>query len=117
MGALPKKCFVVGSWDGFRSRREMDFTASRGYTLEVTLGKEAEEAFQVLVDGCFSAILHPNTHDAKNDAWLCGPDAWAPFCWKIGKDPKDEGTSGKSYVIRLTMSKTGRPIKIDWEAA
>jgi len=106
----------------------MTFGADADYTLEVSLDKEGEAVFQVLEDGNFSAVLYPSIDnaDAEDEHWLLGPNAIAPYFWKIGKSDKDEATSGKSYLIRLVMTKLSdslgrprlsRPKRITWEAA
>jgi polyketide synthase-associated protein len=114
----PVKYFLVGSWDGFRSRKEMTLSANENvYEADVFMGTDFEMQFQVLVDGNFSAVLHPNIEDANpyTEHGLMGPSAWSPFCWNIGKDPSDAAAIGKSYTIRLIMNGRGHPAQIVWQ--
>merc|ERR1712232_1541902 len=83
----PVKYFLVGSWDGFRSRKEMlPMADGQGFEADVFMGKEPEMQFQVLVDGNFSAVLHPTKEDADpyTEHGLMGPSDWSPLCWNIG---------------------------------
>merc|ERR1712151_1409196 len=83
-----KKFFVVGSWDGFRSRKEM---VKRGlaYVTEVELGDDADARFQILVNGDWGAVLHPDVPDAApfEAHAIAGPSVEeAANCWMIRMD-------------------------------
>jgi hypothetical protein len=117
--AAQVKYFLISSLDGFRSRKEMSRLADGDFAHEVVLGREAEVQFQVLRDGNFAEVLHPNKEDANPhvEHMLVGPAPWSPLCWTIGKDPADETSTGKAYTVKLIMGRNGIPRTITWEAS
>lgn len=109
------KYFVVGSWSGYRSRREMVWNGTY-FSYEVSV--EGKENFQILMNGNWGAVLFPNNpnQNPMEDSGLCGPsESSYGREWTIGEDPKEDadGPESQTYELRLTITRSGMPIGLE----
>jgi len=113
---LPRKYFVIGSWDDYRSKAEMLPDDSGNYVTQVEMPAGLKASFQILVDGDWSAVLHPSRANAGPHAAhrLFGPSQRAEgLCWTIGEDPEDKAEEGRVYDVTLGCV-AGAPRAVTW---
>jgi len=108
------KYFVVGSWSGYRSRREMSWNGQH-YSYEVSV--QGKESFQILMNGNWGAVLCPNVGGTSpmDDQRLCGPTEMADGReWAVGADPTEDADDmgSQAYELRLIITKTGAPLEL-----
>eukprot|EP00444_Apocalathium_aciculiferum_P060922 CAMPEP_0183593108 /NCGR_PEP_ID=MMETSP0371-20130417/169197_1 /TAXON_ID=268820 /ORGANISM="Peridinium aciculiferum, Strain PAER-2" /LENGTH=124 /DNA_ID=CAMNT_0025804689 /DNA_START=72 /DNA_END=443 /DNA_ORIENTATION=+ len=99
--ARQPRFFLIGSWDAYRSRRELLRTPgdSEELSAEVEVpGGEEESTFQILLNGSWSAVLHPPTSTQAHASWeggaVAGPsgDALAAEMWRIRRSEVGGGS-------------------------
>lgn len=104
---------IVGSWNNWESPEDMVFDGEC-YKSTITMGIRSEESFQILMDGLWERILHPDRADASPfvSHVLQGPSINAHgLNWTVGRDG---GLMGTKYEIRLNLTKRGHPKNVDW---
>jgi len=109
---------VVGTWNNWVPQ-EMDWDADRRhYRVDLRLGNNGWESFQILYDGEWKKSIYPNKEDASTHdeaVELCGPDDEGHGKnWTVGKHPSDKGSVGVAYTVRLTVGDNGAAEKVDW---
>mmetsp|Transcript_78489 Transcript_78489/g.139176 ORF Transcript_78489/g.139176 Transcript_78489/m.139176 type:complete len:684 (-) Transcript_78489:114-2165(-) len=111
--------YITGSWDDWKVT-EMRWDGERQrYFFRVRLGRESWESFQILLDRDFKKCVHPDCMDAcpHEKYGLCGPDDKGHgLNWTIGRHSLDKASPGACYEVRLTLSKGGQVLVVDWEA-
>jgi len=108
----PRFC-IVGSWSNWATAEDMVFDGEC-YKFTVTIGIRSEESFQILMDGLWERVLHPDRADASPfiSHVLQGPSVSAHgMNWTIGRDG---GLLGAKYEVRLNLTKRGHPKSVDW---
>uniref|UniRef100_A0A7S2FX52 Uncharacterized protein n=1 Tax=Alexandrium andersonii TaxID=327968 RepID=A0A7S2FX52_9DINO len=106
---------VVGSWDDWTYGEVMAFDEQqRCYCLEMQVGEEGQESFQILCEGDWDMCLHPDREDASALASrLCGPDADGHGKnWTIREK---ETVPGMVYRILLKVDENDVALKVEWE--
>lgn len=76
---------IAGSWSGWESQTLTG--EGRGtYSFTITLGENGFERFQILLDGDYNRVLHPNMQEGGKDVEVHGPDTKSDCfgsCWQI----------------------------------
>jgi len=109
------KYFLVGTWDSFRTKSQLEWDGTQ-YKAEMTV--KGIESFQILLGGSWSAVLFPSVPDAtpKKPHGVAGPSEQSPeLMWLIGQETTDDEVASATYMIRLLVSNTGRPLTVQWE--
>jgi len=71
--ARPRKgFFIAGTWNGWEAEAMKDESEGR-HGFVVTMGENAWEQFQILIDGSSSRILHPHLYKAPKGTEVVGP--------------------------------------------
>jgi len=105
---------IVGSWTAWQSIEEMEFDG-QCYRYLLQIGSKGEESFQILLDGLWERILHPDRSDAcpQSIHVLQGPSINAHgLNWTVGRN--DEGLPGSRYEVKLTLTRNGSPKTVEW---
>lgn len=116
--------FLVGSWNDWSTPLKMTLDAgAHCYKVNMRMGKQGWESFQVLLGGQWRRCFAPDRKDGcpyqhsvyeivGSDTNLHGKN------WTVGKHPLDKGGEGVSYQIRLWLKEKGidrgTPDKLDW---
>jgi len=106
---------IVGTWDDWKYGEPMVFDEqSSSYIVELEVGPEGRESFQVLCDGDWDLCLHPDEDDASPRNALCGPDSDGHGKnWTIGST--EEAPEGSVFRVVLRVSASGCAEKVEWE--
>mmetsp|Transcript_165015 Transcript_165015/g.529747 ORF Transcript_165015/g.529747 Transcript_165015/m.529747 type:complete len:1169 (+) Transcript_165015:86-3592(+) len=125
--ARQPRFFLIGSWDAYRRRRELLRTPGDANELsaevEVPSGEE-ESTFQILLNGSWSAVLHPPSSMEAHASWeesaVAGPsrDALAAEVWTIRRSEVEGGSEAALPAlveIRLRLRQgDGWPEAVSW---
>eukprot|EP00933_Yihiella_yeosuensis_P036291 TRINITY_DN30032_c0_g1_i1.p1 TRINITY_DN30032_c0_g1~~TRINITY_DN30032_c0_g1_i1.p1 ORF type:complete len:615 (+),score=104.63 TRINITY_DN30032_c0_g1_i1:1207-3051(+) len=117
--ALRRSYSIVGSWSSWQTPEEMAWDGN-SYVFVTQLGSRGEESFQILLDGLWERVLHPDRADASPDVShsLRGPSIDAHgLNWTIGRQrgsTQGSGRAGETYQVRLVLDAFGDPRKVEW---
>eukprot|EP00747_Dinoflagellata_sp_TGD_P114663 gnl/TRDRNA2_/TRDRNA2_171982_c1_seq1.p1 gnl/TRDRNA2_/TRDRNA2_171982_c1~~gnl/TRDRNA2_/TRDRNA2_171982_c1_seq1.p1 ORF type:complete len:385 (+),score=73.58 gnl/TRDRNA2_/TRDRNA2_171982_c1_seq1:81-1157(+) len=114
------RLYLVGSWDNFKRPHELlSFGQEREFCRVIQIGLEREETFQILQDGDWNDIVHPDTFNATQKSAIRGPstsDTALGLNWCIGQ--AEGATPGDCYTITVRADDyTGLPWSVSWREA
>jgi len=106
---------IVGTWDDWTYGEPMTFDEeSSSYVVDLEVGPEERESFQILCDGDWDLCLHPDHKNASSQNTVCGPDHEGHGKnWSIGFH--EEASEGSIFRISLKVSSSGYAEKVEWE--
>mmetsp|Transcript_30122 Transcript_30122/g.64113 ORF Transcript_30122/g.64113 Transcript_30122/m.64113 type:complete len:1173 (+) Transcript_30122:59-3577(+) len=108
---------IAGSFNNW-APQEMNYdSASKTYTSAVRLGINGWESFQIVCDGDWNRVVHPDVKDGcpHEPMICCGPDDENHGKnFTIGKHAKDAGKEGMCWMVKLSLRGDGGPEKVEW---
>jgi len=106
---------IVGTWDDWTFGEPMIFDEeSSSYIVDLEVGPDECESFQILSDADWDLCLHPDKDNASPRNSLCGPDGGGHGKnWTIGLH--EEARVGSVFRISLKVSASGLAEKVHWE--
>lgn len=116
--AKEHKYFIVGSWSDFSDVDPMVYKPDEhAFTKEVSIGPSGFETFQILLNGNWLSIVHPNSARSSyldTDHQVKGPDNnGRNSYWVVGKHQNDVVKPGDKIKVILKME-GGLPRHITW---
>lgn len=89
------------------------------YTSDITIGTSCTEGFQIILDGNWASVIHPNRRTSsfrEPGHEVQGPDhRGTTYLWVIGKDDVDKAKPGDVFRIFMRVMAGGRPVDLRWK--
>jgi len=104
---------VVGSWDNFKSKHNMEYDKDKSsWIADVLVRESGFELFHFLYDGNWMAVVYPDVNEAPASAKPCGPDrGGAGRFWRLEGSDLQPGD-----MARITLKvDASTPRAVSWE--
>uniref|UniRef100_A0A7S4UEM9 CBM20 domain-containing protein n=1 Tax=Alexandrium monilatum TaxID=311494 RepID=A0A7S4UEM9_9DINO len=108
---------IIGEWTNWKPQDMKWDVERRCYHVAVSIGRQRQESFQLLLDGDFNKCLHPSCEDGSpfTENRICGPDNRGHGKnWTIGLHFLERADDGSRFEIRLFLTDDGAARLVDW---